>query len=174
MMKKNRLLLIAFGLLVLGVILVLRLWPRTLDPEQCGELYRKYVDAPGIRASYVKDFPVDDTLTVDALLLQADSDSAWYVLMADFGMPEELIEEYRTNIKLTQKPTASIFTIDKNNLKKRPPRYDTDSRVVSMSYAKKSFCVFLSEDNNVKKSIVYSETVKVSKKNINQQKQKRK
>lgn len=165
-MKKNRLLLIAFSLLVLGVILVLRLWPRTLDPEQCGELYRKYVDAPGIRASYVKDFPVDDTLTVDALLLQADSDSAWYILLADFGMPEKLIELYKSDKEaFVSKGHHSIiyFYIDINNYQKRLLPYDPDSRLVIGSLEKKSLCVFLTEDKTTKEAIGLGEMLKLKK-----------
>ena len=70
---------------------VLPLWPR-LFPSHLSDLYLRYEHNPHIRATELRDFPVDDTLAVDALLLQADTDSAWYALMADFGMSDDLIE----------------------------------------------------------------------------------
>ena len=145
---------------------VLPLWPR-LFPSHLSDLYLRYEHNPHIRATELRDFPVDDTLAVDALLLQADTDSAWYALMADFGMSEDLIEEYRTNAKLANDRNVTLFSRDKNDPKKRSPKSNPDSRVVSMSYAKKSLCVFLSEDKTIKEAIVKSETLKVSKKPTN-------
>ncbi|MBP5546723.1 MAG: hypothetical protein J6X59_05535 [Bacteroidales bacterium] len=58
----------------------------TVSLSQCDELYRKYVDNPGIRASFIKDFPVNDTLAVDVLLLEATDSLGWETLKTDFNI----------------------------------------------------------------------------------------
>ncbi len=64
-----------------------RTHPRTLKPEECSELYRRYADSPDIRATYVKNYRVNDTLTLNATLLEATTDSGWAILLNDFKVP---------------------------------------------------------------------------------------
>ena len=132
------------------------LFPRQLTPEECGALYQRYKDAEGIDASFIKDFPVNDTLTTDALLLEAATDSAWYALLADFGMPEEMIEMYKSNKESfvgEGKNSIIKFFVNKNNIKERIPKKNPSSRLVLGDLAKKSLCIFLTEDNNKKEKI---------------------
>ncbi len=128
----------------------------TVSLSQCDELYRKYVDNPGIRASFIKDFPVNDTLAVDVLLLEATSDSAWCALLSDFGMPKDLIDDYLANKEafVSEKRNSLIkVTVNKNNIKQRLPIPDPDSRLTIGSYAKRSLCIFMTEDLNIKETI---------------------
>lgn len=155
-MKKKYILPIVLGLLALGTLFALRTWPRTLDAEQCGELYRKYAATPGIHASFIKDYPVNDTLAVDVIQLQASSDSVWCALLSDFGMPKDLIDDYLANKEafVSEKRNSLIkVTVNKNNIKQRLPIPDPDSRLTIGSYAKRSLCIFMTEDLNIKETI---------------------
>lgn len=58
--------------------------PRQLPLDQCSDLYRQYHHADGINASYLKDFPLDDTLTVPVTILQATDSAGWVRLESDF------------------------------------------------------------------------------------------
>lgn len=80
-------------LIVVGTLCV-KLWPRTVPFEQCSEIYQKYAHTPGIDAAFVKDYRINDTVTIDATLLEATTDSAWAMLQTDFNVPA-IPEEYK-------------------------------------------------------------------------------
>lgn len=132
------------------------LWPRLLPSFYVSDLYRRYEHNNYIRATELHNFPVNDTLATDALLLEAATDSAWYALLADFGMPEEMIEMYKSNKESfvgEGKNSIIKFFVNKNNIKERIPKKNPSSRLVLGDLAKKSLCIFLTEDNNKKEKI---------------------
>ncbi len=53
--------------------------------DECSELYRRYADCPGVEAAYIKDYRVNDTLTLCATVLEAQTDSAWSELYCAFS-----------------------------------------------------------------------------------------
>ncbi len=58
--------------------------PRAVPLDECSELYRRYADCPGVEAAYIKDYRVNDTLTLCATVLEAQTDSAWSELQQTF------------------------------------------------------------------------------------------
>ena len=72
---------------VVLVTAICRLWPRPVPLEECSEVYKRYHKVEGVRATYVKNYPVNDTLTVGVTLLEATTDSGWAMLQEDFGLP---------------------------------------------------------------------------------------
>ena len=87
-MRKHRLIGLALLLLAVGFALLYATCPRPLTDSECSELYRRYADLPGIRASYVKNFHLNDTLTVDVTLLEATDSASWESLKERFLIPE--------------------------------------------------------------------------------------
>ena len=166
-MKKNRYITLSIVLLCLLAALAggVRLFRYYLPHEgPTDALYEKYKDNPQVKASLLHDFRVNDTLAVDALLLEASTDSAWCALLLDFGMPEEMITDYISNRDFFMgEGRSSIIMLyrDKNNQKKFLPSEDPDSRLVLASFSKQSICVFLAEDNNKKEIIELSEIIKL-------------
>lgn len=71
-------------LIVLGTLTV-KLWPRTVPFSQCSVAYQTYANQPGIRAAFIKDYRINDTVRVDVTLLEAQTDSAWTQLTDDFN-----------------------------------------------------------------------------------------
>jgi len=142
------------------------LWPRLLPSFYVSDLYRRYEHNDYIRATELHNFPVNDTLTTDALLLEAATDSAWCELLEDFGMSKELIKRYKTDKEsLVGNELTSIttFSIDKNNIKKRIPKTELDSRLTIASHAKRSLCIFMTEDINIKETLFSIEIKKINK-----------
>ena len=140
------------------------LWPRLFPSLYVSDLYRRYENNEYIRATEIHNFPVNDTLAVETLLLEASTDSAWCALLLDFGMPEEMIEMYKSNKEFFMSDGANSIIMlyrDKNNQKKFLPSEDPDSRLVLASFSKQSMCVFLAEDNNKKEIIELSEIIKL-------------
>lgn len=71
-------------LLILGFAAAVILWPRSNDAS----LSRYYNHIPGIKATYFKDYPINDTLTLNVTLLQALDSAGWRTLRNDFNIAE--------------------------------------------------------------------------------------
>ena len=140
------------------------LWPRLLPSFYVSDLYRRYEHNDYVRATELHNFPVNDTLATDALLLEAATDSAWCELLLDFGVPEEMIELYKSDKNFftgDESNSVMLFYRDKKDYRKFLPQIDPDSRLVIASFGKNSLCVFMSEDNHNKEIIGLSETIKL-------------
>jgi hypothetical protein len=97
-MRKKHAIYLAIALAVIGGTLALRLWPRTVPPEDCSELYRLYADTPGVDATFIRGFQVNDTLSLDVTLLQATDSAGWETLITDFQVTREFINLKFDNI----------------------------------------------------------------------------
>ena len=161
---KRLLIILLLSLLAVTAVVLWRGWPHLFPSSDVSDLYRRYEHNEYIRATEIHDFRVNDTLAVETLLLEASTDSAWCALLLDFGMPEEMIEMYKSNKEFFMSDGANSIIMlyrDKNNQKKFLPSEDPDSRLVLASFSKQSMCVFLAEDNNKKEIIELSEIIKL-------------
>ena len=52
-------------------------WPRALPEEECSAAYRQWADVEGVEATFIRGYRVNDTLTIDATLLQATDSAGW-------------------------------------------------------------------------------------------------
>ena len=88
-MKKTHILILGLLVVVATVVVVqvVRYLPRVVPYWQCSEVYKRYSRVEGVRATYIQDFRVNDTLTVGVTLLEATTDSGWVTLQEDFGLP---------------------------------------------------------------------------------------
>ena len=102
-MKRSLLIPLAVFFVIAGVGAAVTYWPRTVPLEECSELYRHYAGCPDIQAAYIKDYKVNDTLTLSATILQAASDTGWAILLKDFD-----IEPYPPEILAMIKNTNSV------------------------------------------------------------------
>ena len=156
--------ILLLSLLAVTAVVLWRGWPHLFPSSDVSDLYRRYENNEYIRATEIHNFRVNDTLAVETLLLEASTDSAWCALLLDFGMPEEMIEMYKSNKEFFMSDGANSIIMlyrDKNNQKKILPSEDPDSRLVLASFSKQSMCVFLAEDNNKKEIIELSEIIKL-------------
>ena len=163
-MNKRRVISVAVCLVVAALVLVVKYHPRTVPIEECSQIYRDYADNPHIAVAFIKDFPVNDTLAVDVTTLQATTDSAWCALLLDFGTPQEMIDDYNSNKEFNEGEDAStiiLFYKDKNDLKKRIPSTNPDSRLVIASHRNRTLCIFMTEKNNIKETIELFEIKKL-------------
>ena len=120
-MKKHNILSVVLCLVVVLVVLGWKYYPRSLPLKECSEVYKRYSQMEGIRATYIKNFPLNDTLTVGVTLLEATTDSGWARLQEGFGIipyPPEVLAIIDTNAVETwfapkddlSKPMDSILT----------------------------------------------------------------
>jgi hypothetical protein len=98
-MKKSSIVIISALTVVVAVVvgLAVRYMPSVVPDWQCGEVYQRYKGMEGIRASYVKDFRVNDTLTVGVTLLEAEDSAAWDELVKKFNVPDDAIEATKSS-----------------------------------------------------------------------------
>lgn len=86
-MKKRHYITLAIVLLGLAASASCFLFPRQLPLEECSAELQHYHGVEGIRASFIKDFPINDTLSVDVTTLQATDSASWETLKNDFHVP---------------------------------------------------------------------------------------
>lgn len=86
-MRKKWLITVLLGFLIMGVGAWVLSWPRTVPFSQCSEVYQKYAGNPGIDASFVKNFRINDTLNVDVTVLKATDSVGWATMLSDFNIP---------------------------------------------------------------------------------------
>ena len=161
---KRLLITLTLSLLAVATVVLWRGWPRLFPSSEVSNLYRRYEHNDHIRATEIHDFQVNDTLAVETVLLQATTDSAWCALMVDFGAPAEFMELYMTDKSLFIGDDINAITliyVDKDDVRKHLPQADPNSRLVLVSHAKKTICVFIIEDKNTKEQIYSEETQKL-------------
>ena len=79
-MKKKYYIPVVIALLGAAVCVGVYLTPHQLPLSQCSELYRQYSGDSHIRASFIKDFHVNDSLTLDVTVLEAIDSAGWDTL----------------------------------------------------------------------------------------------
>ena len=82
--------LLLLPVVVLSVLLLTRSL-HTVPPDKCSDVYRQYKDTPGIKASFIKDYPLNDTTTIDVTMLQAQDSIIWkdlYVQILKLNKPD--------------------------------------------------------------------------------------
>ena len=95
-MKKKAIIIVVIAMLLLGMLACL-LCPRVVQLEECSEVYRRYEGLEGIDAAYIKNYRVNDTLTLPVTLLEATTDSGWAKLVSKFNVPMEMVELAKSN-----------------------------------------------------------------------------
>lgn len=110
-----------------------------VPPSQCSPVYQRYAHVPGIEASFVKDFPLNDTLAIDVTLLHATTDSAWQRLKEDFG-PDHLTPKMLDN--LNKGKVASRFAPKSDYSLYMDTICKSNNDLISFSFTDQIVCVF--------------------------------
>ena len=127
---------------------VLVLTPRTVPFDECSPLYRQYAGQEGIKASYVRDYPVDDTTLVDVTLLRATTDSAWESLCIAFT-PYEFSDSSEYIHNLIHDTTSVTFrVVSKDDYRvKVTPATANNFDFFTLTAMQKSICIFHTKNN---------------------------
>ena len=142
-MKRNRLILATIPLVVLGILALVKLFPRTVPLDECSPLYRQYAGHEDIEATFVKDYPVDDTTLVDVTLLHATTDSAWESLCIAFT-PYEFSDSNKYINNLIHDTTSVTFrAVLKDDYRvKVTPATANNYDCFTLTAKQKSICIF--------------------------------
>lgn len=82
----------AFVLLAVAAVLVVKYWHHTLPAEECGEVYCRYSNRDDLKVSFLKDFRINDSTTVDVTTITAKDSAGWEALQREMNRSESLIE----------------------------------------------------------------------------------
>ena len=80
-------------LLTVGVSAAITYWRHTVPLAETSEVYRQYRHLPGVRAAFIRQMPINDTLRLDMTLLEAEDSAAFADLLRAMGKSEEFIKE---------------------------------------------------------------------------------
>ena len=151
-MKKNKKSNIIINILIVVVILggasIFWYMQRTVPYWQCSEVYKKYSRVEGVRATYVKDFRVNDTLTVGVTLLEATDSAGWEYLLNAFGEPREVsevVEESTKQVKVWARLAPKVYPEEKvgnGNQSGNDEAKEWNYDVLLKSYEERVLCVF--------------------------------
>ena len=142
-MKNKRPLFVVLLCLLLAGGVVLALLPRCPMPWQCSKLYWQYRGQEGIEASYVKQYPVDDTTLVDVTLLHATTDSAWEKLCIAFTPYEFSDSSDYINKLVHDTSSVTFWTVSKDDHHvKVIPATANDFDFIALTAKMNSICIF--------------------------------
>ena len=96
-MKKMWPIKVLVFVVIVGGALAIRYGSSVVPYWQCSEVYKRYHKVEGVQATYIKNYPVNDTLTIGVTLLEATDSAGWERLMERFGAPDDMIETVKSN-----------------------------------------------------------------------------
>ncbi len=73
-------------------------WRHTVPLDECSEVYRRYHKAEGIQAAFIRDMPINDSISLDVTLFAADDSLAFVGLMKKWNISDSSIYDYRQGI----------------------------------------------------------------------------
>ena len=156
-MKRYWILTLIGLVLCLGVAWAMKSMPRLLSDEECSLIYQRYADDPGIEASFVKGFRVNDTLAIDATLLHATDSASWERLKEELRLPAP------TPIvtKSIEKGTDAIilYMTRKGSVARDMDMEDLDNNdVVGLSYMNHTVCIYHINNGEERKAVLHYNT----------------
>lgn len=119
-------------------------WWRYVRPQQqVSDLYRRYEHVDGIAASYIHNYPVNDTLSLDVTLLEATNDSSWQTLCSDFDI-SKVVEEM-----LQIKPDIVFCRqVNRHDYTQVVLGDSPDAELLTISCASKTLAIFHTSNKN--------------------------
>ena len=150
-MKKLWPLKVLVFVVIIGGVLAVRYLPCVVPYWQCSEVYKRYHKIEGVRATYIKDYRLNDTLTIAVTLLEATTDSGWVTLQEDFGVPVIPKEYEKYFYKDSNKVSVKYFP------KSVPLCADGDTianDIIAISRYKHAICHCIIQDDKQRKAFM--------------------
>lgn len=156
MKKWHKTLLVAAAILAVSVAV----WRYTAPQRQVSDLYRRYEHADGIAASYIHNYPVNDTLRVDVTLLEATTDSAWNGLVKEFNFGDQFNAELPSDTN-----AVSFWFAPRNHYNLPMDSTLLNNDIVVASQYRKTMAVFHITSEDQVNAIVFRQIVNVKPQN---------
>ncbi len=160
MKRKDTIINILIFVVIVGGALVYRYMQSVVPYWQCSEVYKRYHKVEGVRATYVKNYPVNDTLTIGVTLLEATDSAGWEYLLEAFNIPHELTEIEDIDVwtwqALRNHPEERYNSmVDDRQVEK------SDLEIVSISTKDQEICIFHTR-NEQERSTIFSKKIEAN------------
>lgn len=148
-MRRTILILLALlaALLTLAAVQYVRRPDSSLAP-----LYDTYRHHPGLRTALIYDYPVDDSTTVDMLLLTASDSAAWQWMTREFNIRKPSPAQQRRIDNGNN--VCRIYHAEKTNPRERCAFVPGESNLVVVSLNMKTVSIFDIETAQQKSAII--------------------
>ena len=153
-MKKNKLICVVLFVTVVVAMLAWGYLARVVPYWQCSEVYKRYSRVEGVRATYMKDYRINDTLTIGVTLLEATDSAGWETLQGDFGLPV-IPKEYEERLCGDSNRVSHKFVSKSVPLVSDGDTLSND--LITISYYKQTICHFVIMSKEQKKAILYKQ-----------------
>jgi hypothetical protein len=157
-------------LLTVGVSAAITYWRHTVPLAETSEVYRQYRHQPGVRAAFIRQMPINDTLRLDMTLLEAEDSAAFAALLIKMGKSEEYIRDMAT-LRTMYEKMDNGYDIRFSGRCLRgspsaPPDEDqTKNEVVSFFPVRKCVAVFHTSNETEIKTVLhlsYTDKIKIN------------
>jgi hypothetical protein len=158
MKRKDTIINILIFVVIVGGALVYRYMQSVVPYWQCSEVYKRYAHTKDIRATYIKNFPLNDTLTVGVTLLEATTDSGWARLQEDFAVipvPPEALAFCDSN-------TVNVWLAAKRDYSLRADSILLNNDLIAMNYMKHIISVFKLESEEQRDAILHYQATSIT------------
>ena len=149
-MKKNKLICVVLFVTVVVAMLAWGYLARVVPYWQCSEVYKRYSRVEGVRATYVKDYRINDTLTVAVTLLEATDSAGWNYLLEQLNIsPEMQIVMKQMDVNSWQSPRGKPETRAITKGDGRDTNLtENDIEICACSFSRFQMCVFHTRSKN--------------------------
>lgn len=137
---------------VIALFLIMK-WKYIFPSDEVSEIYTQYENEDGIDASYIKKYKVNDSVYVDVTLLEATDSDGWQTLSDDFGITP-LEDELQQKID-SGKDLVFVREVNGQNMKVQADSICDNTKLIAISYLKKSVCIFHVADDKEIHSVYY-------------------
>lgn len=162
-MKRSWLITIIYSLLLLGLGAVVIFMPQVVPMDKCSDLYKRYANIDGIEATFIKDYRVNDSVTVDVTLLEATTDSAWGEVLQYFGVPDISLEDIDPGFEMF------LRLVNRKDYTQSQDSVLLNNDVMSISYTQKTIGIFKTETLSQYLAVTHSKYDEMIDKNARQQ-----
>ena len=138
------------AVLTASAVMVVQRWHRLFPSNEVSEVYKRYAEVEGVRASFVKDFWLNDSVAVDVVLLEATDSAGWVRMQKGLGIvprPPEVEAVSDTNAIDTWLASKDDYTKGKDSVKQ-------NNDLIAVSYYKRKVSVFILESEEQEDAIV--------------------
>ena len=158
----------AFVLLAVAAVLVVKYWHHTLPAEECGEVYCRYSNRDDLKVSFLKDFRINDSTTVDVTTITAKDSASWEALLREMNIPKSQIDILRKSYNKGNQSVNHYYCVKGNPEQRTSIDYPEVDLVVYVQHLKvdRTFYVFDLKNKTQGRIILYhkSNDIQIKKK----------
>ena len=130
------------------------LWHSAQPSPPVSDTYLRYSHVEGIEASYIRNFQVNDTLSIPVTTLKATTDSAWELLRKDFHIPP-FPEEHKKHLE-AGKDVVSVKLCSKIDPREPMDSVNiTQNHILAFSYLHHTVSIFYTHNEPEQIAILF-------------------